>query len=185
MFSWLWALQFHEASHPGIQLTIHHVSDPPCIHQSDHLSLHPSAFHLSIQPTIPLSIMRLSIHLSVYPSVNVYIHPSIHPSIHSSIPYPSFDCLSVHPSMCPLINVSTHPPIHFCHLSIHSPSVLLSTRHLSIYPLSTFPPTHTFVPSFNKYLLSTHSLPGPVLGRPWGHNREQDTSAPTLREFIV
>ena len=42
VLSRLWAMQFHEASHPGIHLTTYHLSDPLSIHQSDHLSLHPS-----------------------------------------------------------------------------------------------------------------------------------------------
>lgn len=142
VLSRLWAMQFHEASHPGIHLTIYHLSDPLSIHQSDHLSLDPSAFHPSIHPSLDCLFVHLSVYLSIIVS-----------SIHH---------LTVHPSMYPLINVSTHPSIHFyviCQSTAHQSSQPAS--HPSTYSLSTFPLTQTFTHSFNKYLLSTPSLPSP------------------------
>lgn len=134
-------------------------------YRPDSLSIHSSLHLPCIYPSISSSITRLS----VCPSISVAIHQHIHRSTHPSIHYLSFDCLSVHPSTCPFISV--HPSMRFC--VIHqcvAPSIPLLIR----LPTAQLV-THTSLHPFHTSLWRAPSLPGPVLGRLWGHDLMMST----------
>ena len=104
--------------------------------------LHPSIHYLSIQRSLILLSVQLSIiHPSIYPS----IHPSIHPSIIYPFSYHSSFCLSNYPSSI--------------HLSIHLFVHPLSVQPHTIPPFTHLPSIHPPIrPFIHRYPLSIHPL---------------------------
>ena len=140
-----YSLSSHSAIHTSIYLSSH--TSNQITHPSNHRSIFclsvlqstdQSTHHLSVYPSIILSIHPFVFCPSIHPSIHLLsVHPSIHPSIH-----PSNRLLSVHPSIYlssvrpSIINLfisssSFRPSIH--------PSIQVLSGHPSIYP-SVRPP---------------------------------------------
>ena len=158
---------------PPIDLLVSTLSTQTCS-QPSHLSILPASNHISMLPSIDLSIAV--IHSSSKPSIHPSLHPAIYPATHPAVyrfllPFIlwAYDpaIYQAHLSNEPSIQSSIQPASHLIYPSSH-PSCVLSSHpasQSSIQPAS-YPSILAAIPAFASHPstlpvihLAIHSLP--------------------------